>query len=523
MKLWTLSFRRFRFLSFQSFTRCCFVVVLFNLSACGGGEPVAPLPTPDWTEGVFLDATLFKNRCAVPRAGSTTDLQGTTLTENHWLRSFTNDTYLWYDEIVDQDPAEFDDPIAYFQTLRTQAITASGKPKDEFSFALATEEWLERQQGVSAGYGFNFSLLSREVPREAVIIYTSPESPATAEGIDLARGDRILAVNGIDLVNDNTPLGVETLNAGLFPENIGETFEFTVLDASSGETRTVSLTSQEIFTPPVQNLKTIITGSGNVGYLTFLSFNNVSEAALVEAFQQMALANVSELVLDLRYNGGGLSAISSQLAYMVAGAAATQGQTYKILSFNDKHPTIDPITGQTITPTPFYSESFGFGDALPGGQALPSLALNRLVILSGSNTCSASESLINGLRGINFEVILVGDTTCGKPFGFYPIDNCGTTYFPVQIQNQNALGFGDYADGFSPIDSADQFAVQVPGCQVADDYTNLLGNIEEARLATALFYLENDQCPPPSTKLSPNWLYENDGDVPTIYRTPRIQ
>ena len=503
--------------------RFCSFAAILSLSACGGGEPVQPLPTPDWTEGVFLDAELFKNRCAVPRAGSNTDVQGSVLTENHWLRSFTNDTYLWYDEIVDQDPAEFDDPVTYFGTLRTEAVTASGKPKDEFSFSIATEAWLERQQGVSAGYGFSFSLLSRVVPREAVIIYSSPDTPATAEGADLARGDRILAINGVDFINDNTQLGIETLNAALFPDAIGETYQFTILDASSGETRTVSLTSQEIFTPPVQNLRTIISEAGDVGYLTFLSFNNVSEAALVEAFQQLALANVSELVLDLRYNGGGLSSISSQLAYMIAGDTATAGQTYKLLTFNDKHPTINPITGETLSPTPFINESIGFGSGLPGGQALPSLDLNRLVILSGSNTCSASESLINGLRGINFEVILVGDTTCGKPYGFYAIDNCGTTYFPVQIQNQNGLGFGDYADGFSPNDSSDAFAVQLPGCQVADDYENLLGDIGEARLATALFYLENNACPPEPAKLSPSWQYQNDGDVPTIWRTPKLR
>lgn len=502
----------------------CLIPLLLSLQGCGGGEPVQSLPTPAWTEGVFADASLFANRCAVPRPDSNSDLQGSILTENFWLRSFVNDTYLWYNEIVDRDPAEFEDPLVYFSTLRTTAITASGKPKDEFSFAIDTEEWLERQQGVSAGYGFNYTILSATVPREAVIIYTSPDSPATQAGIDLARGDRIVEIDGVDFVNDDTQQGVDVLNAGLRPETIGETHAFTILDASTGQLRSVSLTSAEIFTPPVQNLKTIITGAGSVGYMTFLSFNRVSEGALVDAFQQLALANVDELILDLRYNGGGLSAISSQLAFMIAGVDATDGETYKILSFNDKHPEINPITGEQLTPTPFYTETLGFDSSVTPGRLLPSLDINRLVILAGANTCSASESLINGLRGIDFEVVLIGETTCGKPFGFYAIDNCGTTYFPVQIQNQNGLGFGDYADGFTSADSDDAFAVQLPGCEIADDYDNLLGDAQEARLAAGIYYLENGTCPPAPTRLSPSWLStKDDGRVPTMLRTPTVK
>ena len=58
-------------------------------------------------------------------------------------------------------------------------------------------------------------------------------------------------------------------------------------------------------------------------------------------------------------------------------------------------------------------------------------------------TCSASESIINGLRGVNVQVIQIGSTTCGKPYGFYPEDNCGTTYFSIQFKGVNAAGFGE--------------------------------------------------------------------------------
>jgi len=91
--------------------------------------------------------------------------------------------------------------------------------------------------------------------------------------------------------------------------------------------------------------------------------------------------------------------------------------------------------------------------------------------------------VINGLRGVDVKVDLVGGTTCGKPYGFTPVDNCGTTYFSIQFQSVNAKGFGDYADGFAPT------------CTVADDMTHALGDPAEGMLAAALSYRANNACP----------------------------
>ena len=112
---------------------------------------------------------------------------------------------------------------------------------------------------------------------------------------------------------------------------------------------------------------------------------------------------------------------------------------------------------------------------------------------TGSNTCSASESVINGLRGAGVEVIQVGGTTCGKPYGFYPAENCSVTYFAVQFKGVNQLGFGDYADGFIP-GGTGSLANNVPGCAVADDFTKPLGDIAEGRIAAALKYRSSGSC-----------------------------
>jgi len=121
-----------------------------------------------------------------------------------------------------------------------------------------------------------------------------------------------------------------------------------------------------------------------------------------------------------------------------------------------------------------------------------------VVVLSTGGTCSASEAFINGLGGIDVEVVLVGETTCGKPYGFYAFDNCGTTYFSVQFQTVNAKGFGDYPDGFSPDNVPGIEGIELPGCAVADDFDHSFGDPDEAMLAAALGWRATRICPDPA-------------------------
>jgi hypothetical protein len=225
-----------------------------------------------------------------------------------------------------------------------------------------------------------------------------------------------------------------------------------------------------------------------------------AEQGLISAFNQLAAAHVTDLVLDIRYNGGGYLDIASEVAYMIAGPTATTGKTFEKTVFNAKHPTVDPVTGQVITPVPFHATSQGFSG--PSGQALPTLNLSRVALLAGANTCSASEAIINSLTGVGVQVFLIGGTTCGKPYGFYPQDNCGTTYFSIEFKGVNQLGFGDYPDGFSPANATGTVGVQMPGCAVADDFTHALGDSSESRLAAALGYLAGATCPAPSSSAS---------------------
>ena len=99
---------------------------------------------------------------------------------------------------------------------------------------------------------------------------------------------------------------------------------------------------------------------------------------------------------------------------------------------------------------------------------------------------------MNGLAGAGIQVIQIGATTCGKPYGFLPQDNCGVTYFAVQFKGVNQAGYGDYAGGFVP--GAGPGGNQFAGCMVADDFTQLLGDPAEARLASALQFRKTGRC-----------------------------
>jgi hypothetical protein len=154
---------------------------------------------------------------------------------------------------------------------------------------------------------------------------------------------------------------------------------------------------------------------------------------------------------------------------------------------------------------------------------LPTLNLPRVFVLTGGTTCSASESIINSLVGVNVQVIQIGSTTCGKPYGFYPTDNCGTTYFSIQFQGVNAMGQGGYSDGFSPANTASGVVgLQLPGCSVADDFSHALGDPAEGRLSTALAYAASAGpfvCPAP-TGLAPQRLGAGFGGDALVVKSP---
>jgi carboxyl-terminal processing protease len=485
--------------------RVAMFVLAIGITSCGGGDgngtgrggSIFDNKSSAWQKGVFKSADNYADKCAVPRTGinpetnkSFTDKKGSVQDENNFLRSWSNDTYLWYNEIPDTNPASSNDPLVYFDLLRTSAKTPSGVDKDQFHFTYDSAEWYALSEtGISSGYGFELAWISNTPPRNVVIAYTEPGSPAA--NANVMRGMRIVKVDGADLVDGND---ITTLNKGLFPSRDNEAHTFVFSIPGKGET-TVTLQSAQVTKTPVQNVKTIDTPTGKVGYLLFNDHILTAERGLYNAMNTLSSAGISDLVLDVRYNGGGYLFVASELAYMIAGATATKNKIFEKTIFNDKYTSKD-IFGGSLEPTPFYGSSADIGGAFP------TLNLPRVFVITTNNTCSASEAIINGLRGVNVEVIQIGEKTCGKPYGFYPQPNCGTTYFSIQFKGINEKGFGEYSDGFVP-SAVDNGMDRVKGCAQGDDFTHALGDSAEYNLAVALQYRVTGLCGLPTASSSP--------------------
>jgi carboxyl-terminal processing protease len=484
------------------------------LVGCGGGGSVAQsdeaasaagsagltggsgTSTSTYVSGQYLAASNYAAKCANPRSGVDPvtnvpypDVQGTAIDENNFLRSWTHQLYLWFADVPDLDPSQYT-TVNYFPLLKTSAVTSTGAPVDRFHFTYATSTWESlSEQGVEAGYGVDFDVIASTPPRNITVAYVDPN--ATGQAATLARGAVVQSIDGVD-INAPDSASVATLNAGLQPATVGEMHTFVVLDAGSSTPRTVVLTAADVTETPVPTVTTLTSNGSKIGYILFNDHIATAESELIDAFTTLQQQAVTDLVLDIRYNGGGYLDIASEVAFMIAGSAQTTGHTFELQQFNSQYPTTNPLTGATITPTLFHSTSQGFSVA--SGQPLPSLNLSRVFILTGTETCSASESIINSLRGINVQVIEIGSTTCGKPYGFYPQDNCGTTYFSIQFRGVNDQGFGDYAAGFSPANTVDPLGVTIPGCSVADDFEHALGDPNEAQLSEALAYQSGGAC-----------------------------
>lgn len=472
--------------------------LIFLLSACGGSEKKEDLkPSTDWVKGEYSPSKDFENICINPRTNNQyQDLLGNYQDENNWIRSWSHETYLWYNELPDIDPASIKDPIDYFDKMKTSAKTTNGSLKDRFHFTMNTEEFqLLAETGISVGYGARVK--KDRKTGKIYITYTEPNTPA--RNANISRGTEIVAADGIYFDSNISDEELNIFNLALFPQASRESHSFTLRKPNSIFKENIILTSAEITEIPVHLTKTFPATNGfNIGYLVLNSFNiKTAETQLINAVNQLKSEQISELILDLRYNGGGYLDISGVLGTMIAGDTAYR-QVFENSIFNNKHSQFHPIFNELIEPFMFPETTLGYSTI--AGIPLPKLNLSRVFIISTNDTASASEALINSLRGIDVEVILIGETTRGKPYGFYGTDNCGTTYFTIQFKGTNAKGYGDYTDGFVP-SLFDNNKDSVRGCIVSDDLSQPLGNGNEKMLSTALHYISNDSCPTESMPL----------------------
>ena len=453
----------------------CIAICTSLLAGCGsggGGDSSSAAAVGIQSSAQF--AGVLENKA--PGAGALmSDWSEPTCTDNrqkNWVRSWLNENYLFYRDA----PLTRIDPDTYTGTVENLFLdyTVRGvSSQDRFSFVLAQAEAdAVFQSGTATNVGFT---LRRDASNAGIIriAYVDPNGPAAAAGF--ARGMVLATVDGV-ATSFSIPAA---LSDKLFNSAPGTASEVGVQDTPGGPVRTLTVASANFATSPLI-VDRVLPGTGT-GYLAYNSFATpVGEVQLADAFRRFAAAGVTDLVVDLRYNGGGFVHIAAQLGYMVAGQAQSSGKVFETFAFNDKRSAENTNIGFVNTVTRL------FGNDARAGEPLSALNLRRVAVLTSGSTCSASESFISALRGIDIDVVLVGGTTCGKPYGFTQADNCTLAYFGLEFEGRNNKGVVTPVTGIPAT------------CAAADDLDHALGDPAEQMLATALGYQLTGSCPVPA-------------------------
>ena len=363
---------------------------------------------------------------------------------------FSQDIYLWNTQIPSSfNPRSYTDPDKIMTAIRTYSQeTGFTQSVDRWSFAIKQAEWDNISSGVTQDFGLSvFFFADGDLRVKSV----EKQSPAAKAGI--RRGWRITKLNGnANITNSNADFIVQQV----FSSTI-TSFTFQKPDGSSTDIQLNAATYQEnpIF------LDTVYTnGSQKTGYLVFNSFLG-DTAQIYNQFQRIfnrfSQEGISDLIIDLRYNGGGYVTVQSKLAnYLVPSTA--NGSLMMKQEFNNNNKQYNSST--------FFSKA-------------GAINLSRIFFIVSNNTASASELLINNLKPY-MDVKLVGPSnTYGKPVGYFPIPVEDWYIFPVSFRTTNKNGSGNYFNGIL-LDK-----------QVGDGLNKDWGDKDEAALSSVLKFINS--------------------------------
>jgi len=401
---------------------------------------------------------------------------------NDFIWKSMNELYYWQEDVLDlndsknNNTGDYDsylrekpDPDEFFNSLKFS--------EDRFSFIDYDYVSLTNSlAGISASNGVEF-ILNRFSSSDnvfGVVTYIQKESDASFKNIK--RGDIFTGVNGTDLT-------VSNYRALLFGDNLSYT-----LNMSDYSSSTITPNAVEVALTKVENFqddsihisKTISAGVAKIGYLMYNGFVGSFDQNLNTVFAGFKSDNITDLVIDLRYNGGGLLSSCAYLAGMISGQFT--GEIFAQNIYNSKLMNYYETRNNTDW------MKYLFVSEMSDGTALNSLNLNRVYILTSGRSASASELLINGLAP-HIQVVQIGDTTYGKNVGsitvYDYIDNKSTknpdhTYAlqPIIFKVANSASFSDYSDGLTPD----------AGLLLKEDIANMgvLGEVSEPLLALAI-------------------------------------
>jgi len=358
--------------------------------------------------------------------------------------------------------------------------------------------------GSANDYGFSVRYNTTEDLR---VKYVYPNSPAAQQG--LTRGCRVTSVNGRTNLTYNST-NIDFLNSAIFGTNPSVTLAFNDIN---GNPKTAVVVSTVYTVNPILFTNVYTVGAKKVGYIVFNSFTNNASAALNAAFSNFATQGVTELVVDLRYNGGGYVSTATQIINLAAPAAQT-GNTMFTSYYNNylqsittaqrkasvlAHQPLLDDAGKLQTYTSGVNGKYATyadldytptaSDNIEKFAKSGSLALSRIYFLVSGSTASASELTINSLTPV-MDVKLIGTTTYGKPVGFFPIRIDKVDMYIPEFETKNQKGVGGYYSGLT-VDK-----------QSEEDLTKAFGDETETLLAYALAYAKSGTFVIPAAKTS---------------------
>lgn len=347
-----------------------------------------------------------------------------------------NDFYLWYESMPVVDLTSIKTPDEYIDKVKYI--------KDRWSFTMTYTDMVSLlENGETTGWGAGLGFDNLDLLR---ILFVYDNSAMGKAGVK--RGWQIKAMNG------KTVAAMSDTEVNTALNNASNSFVFIKNDGSE---TSLQLTQGAVIINSVQYSNIFTKGTKKIGYFVFSDFLGSSVKELNTVFDDFSSKGVTDLILDLRYNGGGTLDCADSLIAMLAGKP-NKDKVYNTLTYNNKH--------------------IRMGNQSIIGLKSNSIQLDKLVVITTSSTASASELVIAGLKP-HMNMKLIGSTTHGKPVGMNIEGDTklNIAVAPISFRNVNSQGYSDYFDGI-PVDFA-----------VKDNVTQDWGNPTDASLNAALNYI----------------------------------
>lgn len=362
-----------------------------------------------------------------------------------YLYDAMNQYYFWYKLMPVVVKENYKNPYDLLDAMEYKTL-------DRWSFAQTYDQFQAQNQGSFVGHGISMALDPANQVRIAQIYNNSP-----LYSLGVRRGWIVKKLNGTDLAPIFIANNGAAYNQLIGPSqaNVTNTFLF---QTPGGKDSTIVSTKTTFTLNTVLLSDTLHLKSGITGHLVFDEFIPPSNQELQNAFAFFSQNNVTDLIVDLRYNGGGDLSVLTNMASYIAGAARFNSPFLK-LTFNDKNIAHNDIYNFNTVPYP--------------------LNLTKLIVITTRGTASASEDFINGLKPF-LNVRCFGDTTNGKPVGMIGIQyKTDYMFWPISFALVNSADQGDFYNGIAP----EKY--------VPDDFTHDWNDRNEACLKESIFYLEH--------------------------------